>query len=1543
MDNSAPPHETGFEIAVIGMACRFPGAANADQFWRNLCDGVESITEFSAEELLRLGTDPALLEDPRCVKSRGVLDDIDMFDAGFFGYMPREAEAMDPQQRIFLECAWESLENAGYAPQGQPQRVSVFASGATNMYLMQAMLAAQQQGQPIDSLVLQHGNDKDHLATRTAYRLNLSGPAVNVQTTCSSSLVAVHLACQNLLAGESDMALAGGISISVPQKFAMLYQEEGIFSPDGHCRAFDADGQGTVFSNGVGIVVLKRLSEALADGDSILAVIKGSAVNNDGALKVGYTAPSVRGQSQVVRQALEAAEVDPASLGYIEAHGTATRLGDPVEIEALTQAFRHGTSLNGFCAIGSVKTNIGHLDTAAGIAGLIKAIFAVQYGQIPPSLHFKRPNPKIDFANTPFYVNDRLNPWPRNGGPRRAGVSSFGIGGTNAHAVVEQAPPVKQGGDDPPWQLLSLSAKSPAALDAATANLAAHLEQHPDVRLVDAAYTLHVGRTAWSTRRVVVARDREDAVAALRSGNTPSMLTSRDVPETNSTAFLFSGQGAQHVGMGRDLYKRESLFAAEIDRCAELLRPHLHCDLREILYPSGDDQVAASDRLTQTRYAQPALFAVEYALAKLWMAWGVVPTAMIGHSVGEYTAACLSGVLQLEDALLLVSRRGELMQQMPPGAMTAVALSEEAARARAGGGVSLAAVNSPEMCVLSGPPDEVERLQQELQQEGVHCRRLTTSHAFHSGMMEPILAEFTSELRKVELSPPRIPFVSNLTGTWISPSEATSPDYWTAHLRQTVRFAEGVETLLAKAPVLLEVGPGRTLTALAAQCVEKDREQTRPAPVAIASMRHPQDDQDDRRALLEAVGRLSLAGVNLQWSEFYQPTKCRRIPLPTYAFQRQRYWLEPQRGLDLAATASSLQSKLPVDDWFHVPSWKRSVPPEYLKRTATDAQDDCCLIFADSFGMADRIADELARRGAATVRVAAGDEFRKLDDGRFVMRRRAEDFKRLAESLRREGRSIGRLVYLWLLAALESHSDDEPQQAFDNLVSLAQQFGSRTASQPLAVLVATPQIFDVEDRGQAVHSAAATALGPCRVMSREYPELTCRIVDLARTDVRSTEDGALVQSLLSELESDSDDDIVAYRGGKRWVRIWEAVQLGRSTAANRLRRHGVYLITGGLGGIGLVLGEHLAKEYQAKLVLVSRSPLPPRDQWRSSRAEFDEAVQRKIEKVLAWEDGGAEVLTASADVGHEDEMAEVLEAAVKRFGKLDGVIHAAGVAGGGLIQLKAPEQRSAVLTPKVQGTRILERLTRTQDLDFFVLCSSVDAVLAPFGQSDYCAANAFLDAFAHESVGEGRGRVISINWDTWAEVGMAVNTAVPEELAAARREALRHAIRPEEGVRAFERIVNSDFPQVVVSTTDWTGRQTRARTATLAAEQTDAEAPASSAPKAERHARPELENDYVAPSNEIEAALVEYYQDEMGIAPVGVEDNFFALGGHSLIMMRLAARVREGLDVELTLQDFFDHPTVAQIGQVVLEKMISDEDAESLEQMLAELEAEQSE
>jgi NAD(P)-dependent dehydrogenase (short-subunit alcohol dehydrogenase family) len=528
-----------------------------------------------------------------------------------------------------------------------------------------------------------------------------------------------------------------------------------------------------------------------------------------------------------------------------------------------------------------------------------------------------------------------------------------------------------------------------------------------------------------------------------------------------------------------------------------------------------------------------------------------------------------------------------------------------------------------------------------------------------------------------------------------------------------------------------------------------------------------------------------------------------------------------------------------------------------------------------------------------------------------------------------------------LLASLESESDDEPQQAFDNLVSLAQAFGIRTASQPLAALVATPQIFDVEDRGEALHSSAATALGPCQVMSREYPELTCRIVDLARADVQRGDETSLVQSLLSELDSESDD-VVAYRGGKRWVRIWEAVQLGHSTPANRLRRHGVYLITGGFGGIGLVLGEHLAKAYQAKLVLVSRSPLPPRDQWRSRRAEFDEPVQRKIEKVLTWEDWGAEVLTASANVGHEDEMAEVLEAAVERFGKLDGVIHAAGVAGGGLIQLKAPEQPSPVLTPKVQGTRILERLTRPQNLDFFVLCSSVDAVLAPFGQSDYCAANAFLDAFAHESVGKGRGRVISINWDTWAEVGMAVNTAVPEELAAARKETLRHAIRPEEGVRAFERIVNSEFPQVVISTTDWTGRQERARTASLTAEQTDAESSASPTPQAERHARPELENEYVAPTNEIEAALVEYYQDEMGIAPVGVEDNFFALGGHSLIMMRLAARVREGMDVELTLQDFFEHPTVAQIGHVILEKMISEEDAESLEQMLAELEADQS-
>jgi acyl transferase domain-containing protein len=892
----------GAEIAVIGMAGRYPKSKNLDEFWGHLRDGHELITFFTDEEAPAHGVAPEAPGGGRFVRAAVVLEDTELFDAAFFNFTHREAALLDPQHRLFLETSREALEDAGYDPDAYGGLIGVYAGAGVNSYFLSNLYMNPAFG-PMEQLSLLLASDKDYMTTRASYKLNLRGPSVMVQSACSTSLIAVHLACQGLLAEECDMALAGASNVHTILRHGYFTSEGSVYSPDGRCRPFDADGQGTIFGSGVGLVVLKRLEDALADGDHVEAVILGSAVNNDGSLKVSYTAPGVEGQAEVVAEALANAGVSAETVSYVEAHGTATALGDPVEVRALTKAYRATTDKNGFCAIGSVKSNLGHLDSAAGITGLIKTVLSLKHRMLPPSLHFKRPNPDIDFEHSPFFVNAKLTKWESDGGPRRAGVSSFGIGGTNAHVILEEAPPPPPAGPSRPRQLLLLSAKTESALEAATANLAGHLKQSPDSDLADIAYTLQVGRKAFTHRRVLVCKDRTEAADALEARDSRRVRTGRDRGR-RLVAFMFPGQGAQRVNMALELYGHEPTFREQVESCAALLEPELGLDLCRVLYPP-DGEAEAEERLKQTSLAQPALFVVEYAMAALWQEWGVRPWAMIGHSLGEYVAACLSGVFTLADALRLVAVRGRLMQSVPAGAMLAVAAGEAEARELTGAGLSLAAVNAPQMCVVSGREEEVAALQKSLERKGLTSHRLHTSHAFHSAMMNPILDPLENFVGGLRLGSPQIPFVSNLTGSWITEEQATSPSYWVNHLRQTVRFADGVRELL-KEPncLLLEVGPGRTLGGLARQNNDPDS----PRPV-VSSGRGPQAQETDTASLLDAVGALWLLGVEIDWRGFHARQRRRRVSLPTYPFERKRHWIEPHDG---AARPAAAQTSAPV-------------------------------------------------------------------------------------------------------------------------------------------------------------------------------------------------------------------------------------------------------------------------------------------------------------------------------------------------------------------------------------------------------------------------------------------------------------------------------------------------------------------------------------------------------------------------------------------------------------------------------------------------------
>ncbi|QNP74236.1 SDR family NAD(P)-dependent oxidoreductase [Streptomyces roseirectus] len=1367
---------TGLEIAIVGMACRYPGAANPREFWTNLRDGVDCVTRFTDDELRAAGVPRALLRDPDYVRARGVIDGHDLFDAEFFNIPPREAELMDPQHRLFLECAWEALEDSGYAGTRRPAATGVYAGAYENTY-RRHVLSDPATVESAGWLLTHLSGERDYLATRTSYKLDLRGPALTVQTACSTSLVAVHLAGQALLSGDCELALAGGSTVRARQTEGYLFEPEGILSPDGHTRAFDADARGTVSSSGVGVVVLKRLEDAVRDRDTVYAVVRGTAVNNDGAAKVGFSAPSVTGQARAIRAAHLMAEVDPATIGYVEAHGSGTSLGDPIEIEGLTRAFRAaGSHPAGPRPIGSVKTNIGHTHAASGVAGLIKTALALRHRQIPPSIDYRKPNPDIDFARSPFHVVTELTDWKTDGTPRLAGVSSFGTGGTNAHAVLEEAPARPETPSRRPWRLLPLSAHTETALDTATDRLAAHLRD-ATAPLADVAYTLQVGRARFTHRQALVCADADDAAEALETRAPRRLLRQSSRPAgERPVAFMFSGLGDQYPGMARELYASEPVFRAEIDRCADLFRPHLGIDLRTLLHPDtapapatggGLDLRAMLGRgtapaaeLDRTLYAQPAMFMVEWALARLWTDWGIRPQAMLGYSIGEYVAACVAGVLTLEDACLLVAARARLIEEMPGGAMLAVALPEHEASAL-DDRLSVAAVNGPALTVLAGTTDAVAALEERLTGDGVAARRLQTTHAFHSHMMEPGRAPLTELTRTVTLNPPTIPYLSNVTGTWITDEQATDPAYWARHMCETVRFAGAVEELWrSPGRILLEVGPGQAYSSLALQLLPEGADGDR---MSLSSLPAAHDSTPAARFLLTSLARLWLAGVEPDWDRVHAGESPGRVPLPTYPFQRRRHWVDdttapghtprPER-----AEAASMARREDLATWFSVPSWTSTAPLDPVHDDDLAAEPRRWLLFLDDHGTGQRIAERLLRAGHDVTTVVRGEEFRRLAEGRFaVAPDRREDYDALLGALTAPPETV---VHLWTVTGetparpTAAHFDELQRRGFTSLLLLTQAWGARGDDAPLHLAVVSDGLRQVTD-GDVVVPAKATVTGPVTVAPQEHPGLTAQSIDVAG--------GAPdVDRLLTELVRRPADPVVAHRGRGRWTPRWEPVRLEQpARPPARIRERGVYLITGGLGGIGLTLAEHLARTARARLVLIGRSPLPAREEWadllaaqRNPGDSEDETVAR-IRKVVALEELGAEVLVLAAEVTDEERMRAAVTEATARFGPVHGVIHAAGVAGGGVMQLKRPEAADAVLAPKARGALVLDAVLGETPLDFLLLCSSTIAFSGGLGQVDYCAANAFLDAYAQHRSASGGPYTVSVNWDAWQEVGMA--------------------------------------------------------------------------------------------------------------------------------------------------------------------------------------------
>lgn len=1533
------------DIAVVGMAGRFPGARNVDEFWHNLVEGIESITRFSDAELLRSGVDAACLSNPNYVKAAPVLEDPSQFDADFFGFVPTEARTLDPQHRILLELAQEAIDDAGYDPNRYPGRIGVFTGAAFNTYFMDCGLSSEFAREYIPTLI---SSDKDFLSTRISYKLNLKGPSLTIQTACSTSMVAVHLARQSLLNRESDMTLAGAVSVRVPHQAGYFCDGGGVVSLDGHVRAFDAEANGTVFGSGGGILVLKRLADALADGDNIHAVIKGSAVNNDGSEKAGYTTPSVNGQADVTVEALANAGIEADSISYLEAHGSGTPVGDPVEIRALTKAFRTFTQRSAYCAIGSVKTNVGHLDAAAGIAGMIKTILALKHRTLPSSLHFNQANPEIDFKNTPFYVNAQLQKWTSDG-PRRAGVISTGMGGTNAHVVLEEAPELQQDSKSSS-HLLILSARSPAALDRATYRLREFLERNSSVNMNDVAYTLSVGRRTFSHRRCLVSSSREDAISTFTEENSKRVLSSvRDESGRRPVVFLFPGIGDHYVGMGRGLYEEWEAFRNEVDRCAQILYQYLGTDIRKMIYPDGGELsgernskgidlkkmlLPSTDtskgqhvaNLNKTLFSQPALFTVEYALARLWQSFGITPAAMIGHSMGEYVAACLAGVLSLEDALHLIATRARLVNDLPQGAMLAVTLSEKELRPLLFGDLSISLINGPTLCVVAGSPAAVDEFERWLNDKEIISRRVQNAHAFHSKMITSIVNTFENEVRKVRLNEPAIPYISNVTGRWITGREVTNPSYWGTHADHTARFSDALQELWRlKNPILLEAGPGRTLGVLAMQHPDRNNVTD---PVTISSIPHHYESQSDVEFLLQAVGRLWLSGIEIQWENMHLGKKRHRVSLPTYPFERQSYWIEKgPSSKSIVPSQNSLTATSNLDAWFYAPSWKRTHFSSDIGHASLD-RAAFWLIISDRYGGGSRLKSKLEALGMSAAFVRFGKRSIRHTDGSFEINPATiEGYRELFLELeRRPAVASINVIHLGSLVRTDKEAVEASSTTqtfgFFSLFHIAQAIGELQTSIPIKIGIISNRLHSVTGE-EDVAPAMATVLGPCGVIPKEYPNIKCFNVDLSDNLPIDRVPEELHARIISEFAEDHTNPI-AYRGMYRWERQIDPVRLKECSLSSvpsersRVKPGGVYLITGGTGGIGLAIADYLARAYRARLVLTRKSPFPERSTWRKLLAERDTPapIRKTISTLLEIESKGAEVDVLVADASDKKQMRLVVDEMLARYGTINGVIHAAGIVRPGLIQAKTRETVDSVLSPKVYGTMVLFDILKKVKLDFLVLCSSVNAILAPYALCDYSAANCFIDSFSCFANAHAGFHTVTINWPGWKEVGQLAELAIPAGLERWKRTALERAITTKDGLEVFKRVLNSNLTQVIVSpeSLDHLLKQEASFDPIDYLLQVQPEKKSDQLFGNQR--------DVTAETNKVEAALTEIWTSVFGLDRVGIHDDFTDLGGHSLLALQIVSKIRSLYQIPFTYIDFLEGSTIAQISSVIETRLL---------------------
>lgn len=1387
------------KVAIVGMACRLPGARNIREYWSNLVNELETLTVFTDEQLIESGVDPEVFKMPNYVRRRGVVNGAEYFDPEFFGFTPREAELMDPQHRIFLECAWHALEDSGYDPATGELKVGVFGGTGSPYHLIETIDNPFVNKNASGTSIIT-SNDKDYVTTRVSYKLNLNGPSVNVQSACSTSLVAVSLGMDSLLSYQCDVILAGGATVELPEYKGYLYQEAGLESPDGRCRTFDKDAQGTIFSRGCGVVALKRLEDAVADGDHIYAVLLGSAINNDGNKKVGYTAPSVEGQVEVVNQALDIAEISPETITYVEAHGTATPVGDPIEVNSLTKAFSSHTDRKQYCAIGSVKTNIGHTDVASGLASIIKVALSLEHKIIPASLHFNEPNPKIDFESSPFFVNTKTTPWNvPEGTPRRALVNSFGVGGTNACIIMEEPPRFNDGNKKFPQDVMLLSARNEKAFESMREELIDFLEKNPETDLHNMAHTSRVGRRVFDQKGYVTFADRQSLMDNLRKAK-PTRIKDQ---EDRRMIFMFPGQGNQYINMGRDLYEQSPVFRAAIDECARLLQPELKLDIRTIIYPAADELEHAKQLINETYITQPAIFTVSYATAQVWLDAGLQPEALIGHSVGEYVAACIAGVFSLSDALLAIARRGKLVHELPGGSMLAVLVPEKDLQPMLPEGLEISVVNSPELCVVSGPSDIIESFSKELSAKRIFNKTIPTSHAFHSHMMDPCLEPFAAFFTKIKLNAPKIPIVSSVTGQWLTDEEAKDTNYWVQHVRKAVRFADAAAFALNDAPtVFLECGPGQSLESAVKRQLPKDH------PHAVTSSIPPAEDpQGAGQSILKAAADLWMAGKVIDWEQWFPG--CRKISYPGYPFQRKPYKIDFSKKLSSGKKAN--RKKDAVKDWMYVPSWRRTSSVDMLQTeyVGADSENEVWLVFVKD-RLTESIASNLVLKGAEVYTIRMGAQLSISGNEVVINPDVRADYIQMLDKLQLSGKSV-RIIHGWNIGGNPDEdlsfekANTYTNDVFYRLFYLEQAMIEKILTQQVSLMVLTDGLCDVLGEG-VTYPQKALAIGPVRSLYKEHLNMTTRIIDVQVPESESALK-VLSHNIIHESRVATEENIVAYRNRHRWTEAYEQVFMEPSYT-RALKNGGVYLITGGSGGIGQVLSKLIAETVEKPvIVMVNRSAMPDRAQWQAIVDDPEQSgsnVAEKIRTIQYLESKGVTVHLGQADVTDIVSMKKLVADVEQRFGTVNGVFHSAGTAGGGVIALQNKELTDVVLLPKVNGTLVLHEIFRHKKLDMFYLFSSITAILGEAGRADYCSGNSFLDAYANYRSRRESGTVMSVNWGQWGIIGMAADFHRNKNT---KKEGKRFKLSDgiSRGVQVSEYDIQADMPTwlVAVDQQDW--------------------------------------------------------------------------------------------------------------------------------------------